>query len=95
MYNEFGSIFSLLNNMVTTLTFCGVDLKKGRKLPCPWIKDLILLIVFNVYLFLSERDRARAGEEQRERETQNIKQAPGCELSAQSPTWGSKGRIMT
>ena len=26
------------------------------------------------------------GEDQRERETQNLKQAPGSELSAQSPT---------
>ena len=47
------------------------------------------LIVLNVYLFLRERrDRAWAGEEQRERETQNPKQAPGSELSAQIPTWG-------
>ena len=44
--------------------------------------------VFNVYLFLRERDRARAGEEQRENDTQNPKQAPGSEMSAQSPTWG-------
>ena len=28
-------------------------------------------------------------EGQRERETQNPKQGPGSELSAQSPTWGS------
>ena len=27
------------------------------------------------------------GEGQRERETQNLKQASGSELSAQSPTW--------
>ena len=36
-----------------------------------------------------ERDRACAGEGQRERETQNPKRAPGSELSAQSPTRGS------
>ena len=35
-----------------------------------------------------ERDRAREEKGQRERETQNLKQAPGSELSAQSPTWG-------
>ena len=29
------------------------------------------------------------GEGQRERETQNLKEDPGSELSAQSPTWGS------
>ena len=34
---------------------------------------------FNVYLFL------RGGEGQRERETQNLKQAPGSELSAHGP----------
>ena len=37
----------------------------------------------------TERDRARAGEGQRERETQNPKQGPGSELSAQSPTQDS------
>ena len=31
----------------------------------------------------------RTGEGQRERETQNPKQAPGSELSARSPTWSS------
>ena len=29
------------------------------------------------------------GEGQRERETENSRQAPGSELSAQSPMWGS------
>ena len=33
--------------------------------------------------------RVQAGEGQREGETQNLKQAPGSELSAQNPTWGS------
>ena len=47
---------------------------------------------FKVYLFL--RDRAWAGEEHRERETQNPKQAPGSEPSAQSPTWGSNSRTV-
>ena len=36
-----------------------------------------------------DRDRAWKGEGQRQRETQNPKQAPGSELSAQSPTRGS------
>ena len=34
------------------------------------------------------------GEEQRERETQNPKQAPGSEPSAQSPTQGSNPRTV-
>ena len=36
----------------------------------------------------AERDRERVGEGQRERETQNAKQAPDSELSAQSLTGG-------
>ena len=44
-----------------------------------------------MFIFERERrrDRAQMGEGQRERETQNPKQAPGSELSAQSPMWGS------
>ena len=38
---------------------------------------------------MTENDWAWAEEGQRERETQNLKQAPGCELSAQSLMWGS------
>ena len=33
-------------------------------------------------------ERQRAGEGQREQETQNPKQAPDSELSAHGPTWG-------
>ena len=39
-----------------------------------------------VYIFETERDRARVQEGQRKRETQNPKQAPGSELLAQSPS---------
>ncbi|EJW90164.1 hypothetical protein EVA_21729, partial [gut metagenome] len=39
-------------------------------------------------------ERARVGEGQRERETQNPKQAPGSELSAQSSTWGLNSQTM-
>ena len=49
----------------------------------------------NVYSsFETERDRAWMGEGQRVRETQNLKQAPGSELSAQSPTRGLNSRTM-
>ena len=45
---------------------------------------------FNVYLFfLRERERESMSGGGAERETQNLKQAPGSELSAQSPTQGS------
>ena len=43
--------------------------------------------IFNVYLFLKERQSVNR-EGQRERETWNPKQAPGCELPAQSLTQG-------
>ena len=32
------------------------------------------------------------GQRERERKTQNLKQAPGSELSAQSPMWGSNSQ---
>ena len=35
-----------------------------------------------------------SGEGQRERETRNLKQTPGSELSAQSLTWGSNPRTV-
>ena len=47
---------------------------------------------FLMFIFGTERDRAWAGEGQREREIQNLKQAPGSELSAQSPTRGSNSQ---
>ena len=43
-----------------------------------------------LFIYLTERPRAREG--QRERETQNLKQVPGSELSARSPAWGSNLR---
>ena len=51
------------------------------------LKTIRFFFFFNVCLFV-RRDRVQAGEGQRERETQNLKQAPGSELSAQSPTRG-------
>ena len=58
-------------------------------------QGMIFLNFFNVYSFTEtererEREQARAG--QRERGTQNPKQAPGSELSAQSPMRGSNSR---
>ena len=41
-----------------------------------------------------ETEREQVGEGQKERETQNPKQAPGSELSAQSPTGGSNSRTV-
>ena len=43
---------------------------------------------FFLHLFIFERQSVSGGETERERETQNLKQAPGSGLSAHSPTWG-------
>ena len=52
-----------------------------------------LIFFQHLFIFGTERDRAWTGEGQRERETQNRKQAPGSEpSSAQSPTRGSNSR---
>ena len=47
-----------------------------------------ILFFFNVYLFLRQRETEYERGRLRERETQNLKQAPGSELSAQSLTRG-------
>ena len=41
-----------------------------------------------------EKDRVGVGEGQRKRETQNPKQAPGSELSVQSPSRGLNPRTV-
>ena len=46
-------------------------------------------IIFLIFIRFLERQSV-SGERQREGETQNAKQAPGSQLSAQSPTQGSK-----
>ena len=48
-----------------------------------------LMFIYSLRERERETDRALEGEGQRVKETQNPKQAPGSELSAQSPTWGS------
>ena len=45
-------------------------------------------------LFLRESETVQAGEGQRERETQNPKQVPGSEPSAQSPMRDSNPRTV-
>ena len=47
-----------------------------------------------IYFWVTERYKTWAGEEQGKRETQNLKQAPGSELSAQNPIWGSNPQTM-
>ena len=47
-------------------------------------KKILMLLIFE-----REGDGVQVGEGQRERETNNLKQAPGSELSAQSQTQDS------
>ena len=47
-----------------------------------------------MFVYSWDRDRTWTGEGQGERETQNLKQAPGSELSAQSLTRGSNSRTV-
>ena len=58
---------------------------------CYLLKKIFLTFI---YYWQIERDRAWAWEGQRERETQNLKQAPGSELSAQSLTQGWKSQTV-
>ena len=67
-----------------------IQCQKGYSENCFFISNF-----FNVYSFFEkERDRVQAGEGQRERETQNPKQAPASELSTRIPTRGSNSRAV-
>ena len=51
--------------------------------------------IFLTFIYFWERQRQNAsGLGQREREGQNLNQAAGSELSAQSPTWGSNSQAV-
>ena len=50
-----------------------------------------LFFNFLMFIYFGERERE---EGKRERKTQNLKQAPGSELSAYSRTWGSNAPTM-
>ena len=53
---------------------------------------ILFYFVLTFYLFLRQGETEHEQGRVRERETQNLKQAPGSELSAQSPTQGSNSR---
>ena len=63
----------------------------------PTTFSLVSFYLFFYCLFIFEtergRERERERERERDRETQNPKQSPGSELSAQSPTWGLKHKL--
>ena len=46
--------------------------------------NFVVVVVLFIYLFLREKELAQVRKGQRDRETQNLKQTPGSELSAQS-----------
>ena len=66
------------------------DVNIFQKIPLEVNAFFFFYFSFYIYLFF-DRDRAQWGRV-RERETQNLKQAPGSELSAQSPTQGSNSQ---
>ena len=70
----------------------------GHEFEPPFNEELTVLNLF-LCVFIFERERVRdrvwARERPRERETQNLKQAPGSELSAQGPTWGSNPQTVS
>ena len=84
------AIGELLNNhnLVEGYSF-PVSVKTTNNL---FIYLFIYLFFQRLFIFGTERDRAWTGEGQRERETQNPKQAPGSEPSAQSLTRGLNSR---
>ena len=69
---------------------------QALKLKCQSLNHLKIRLTSSFFLFIyfwqREKDRAWAGEGQRERGTQNLKQAPGSEMSAQSLTRGSNSQ---
>ena len=62
----------------------------------PVLSDMALFFFITFIHFLRERQRQRQsvsrGGAERERESQNLEQAPDSELSAQSPMWGSNSQ---
>ena len=54
------------------------------------LMDFGSFFFFNLFL----REREQVGKGQRERETQNLKQVLGSELSAQSPMHGSNSQTV-
>ena len=81
---------------------CQHRARHGARTHGPWDHDLRRSWTLNrlshagapVYLFLRQRETEHEWGRVRERETKNLKQAPGSELSAQSPTRGSNSRTV-
>ena len=76
------------------MTWAEVRRLTDRATQAPPLLFLFKECLFLCYLFLRERECVWTGKEQRERESQNLKQAPGSEPSAQSRTRGSNSRTV-
>ena len=56
--------------------------------------DIVLVLFHRLFIFERQRETEHEWERGRERETQNPKQAPGSELTAQSPVRDSNPQTM-
>ena len=65
-----------------------------RKFCVPKLAKILTLKNLKIFLFIFETETEHEQGRGRERETQTPKQAPGSELSAQSPTWGSNSQTV-
>ena len=85
---------------VWTLRLSNLDLSietEGVNATFQYANGILVIFFISVHLFLREREREHERGRGRERDTQNWKQAPGSELSSQSPMGGSHSphKIMT
>ena len=83
---------TLIKEKIRTIWSCQLVQKK-RLTKLSILSFFFFNFFFNVYLFLGQRETEHErGAGQRERETQNRKQAPGSEPSAQNLTRGSNSQ---
>ena len=69
------------------------DLSRSRKLNRLSHPDApFFFVFFFMFIFETDREKQSASGGGAERDTQNLKQAPGPELSTQSFTWGSNSQ---
>ena len=71
------------------ISFCSCPVLVFKSWPT-WAFLFFFYYFFHFYMYLFLRDRAQVGEGQRKRETQNRKQAPGCEPSAHRARRGAR-----
>ena len=53
---------------------------------------LFLFLFFNAFIYFERESTSEGGAE---KDTQNVKQAPGSKLSAQSPMWGLNSQTVS